>query len=816
MRRFLTLVCLLCLALPAGITLTGCTRNPGANTCNGLGYGPGVDDVYSITLQPQTAGISLSFGQTQQISTPTAYTCKGESASVSSYSYGTTNNQLVDISPSGMICAGTWNRNSGGGISDYTTCNKPSTTPSTNGLPYGIAYITAAADSVTSNAVKVYVHQQVSSVTLAEADQSKCYSQTQTVSLDAEACYTDSTGAKYEFCAPSGTTSYACTVASGATIPTCSASLGTFTYSVGTSSVASINSTTNVLTALLPGTTVITASVAGSASSAGYFSTCPAKSIALTTSTGATSATITQGVTQSLTTTVTDVNSNTITGLSLDYQSTNPADISVSSGSITTSYPGSAAIYATCQPSDCNPAPSNEIGLYGTGLSLASNAVNIKVSGKASEYVWFGAPGQSQDYVSIDMTTGNTGSTVRLPYVPNSMVMDKVGTSLYFGSYYELMIYSTSNNVITKQDANVPGVVLSVSPSSSYALINDQTRGILYLYNVSAATELTQSGYAVASEWTPDSKTMYAVDYASAGTGHSDTLYVYNVATGWSTFDLSSLGGAKNLTVTMPGLGAFLAHSAEGTSAHSWCPAGSVGSSSSMTLYPQAYANTAAYTDVLAATNDGSHILGAYYNSSASDILLSDFGFTLPTQTASSISVPTACTYSTTASTLTGNDWSSAVTTPAQTALTASGLGVTPTAVNRVIPSPNSAIAFVTYAASSSSTGATLPYYLPSSTKGSLGTVGYVTLSGSSSISAPVAGAFSPDNNYFFVSTAGDNLVHYITIPTTISSSSLPTDSKTLAPALPACSSSSTGCSYTGSGSVVPASVIAVKPRATE
>ena len=39
MRRFLTLVFLLCLAIPAGISISGCTRNPAANYCNGLGYG---------------------------------------------------------------------------------------------------------------------------------------------------------------------------------------------------------------------------------------------------------------------------------------------------------------------------------------------------------------------------------------------------------------------------------------------------------------------------------------------------------------------------------------------------------------------------------------------------------------------------------------------------------------------------------------------------------------------------------------------------------------------------------------------------------
>jgi hypothetical protein len=93
--------------------------------------------------------------------------------------------------------------------------------------------------------------------------------------------------------------------------------------------------------------------------------------------------------------------------------------------------------------------------------------------------------------------------------------------------------------------------------------------------------------------------------------------------------------------------------------------------------------------------------------------------------------------------------------------------------------------------------------------------VGYVTLGGSlaSSITAPIAGAFSPDNTYFFVSTAGDNMVHYITVQSL-------TDAQQISPNLPACTPVSAGgndlgCTYTGTGTVVPATVIEVKPRST-
>src|ERR1035437_7498839 len=134
MRRFLTLVCLLCMAIPAGISISGCTRNPGANYCNGLGYGLKVTDVAKITLQPQTFGISMAFGQTQQLSAPQALTCQNDAASVTSYAFGTTNNQLLDISPTGNMCAGTWNRNTGGGIANYTICSFPNPLPSTSAL----------------------------------------------------------------------------------------------------------------------------------------------------------------------------------------------------------------------------------------------------------------------------------------------------------------------------------------------------------------------------------------------------------------------------------------------------------------------------------------------------------------------------------------------------------------------------------------------------------------------------------------------------------------------------------------------------------
>ena len=189
MRRYLTLVFLLFLAIPAGISFSGCYRNPAGNYCNGLGYGMKDTDVATIDLEPKTTGLSMAFGQTRQILTPTAKSCNGASISLSSYTYGTTNNQLVDISPTGNICAGTWNRNSGGGIADYTICNFPKPNPPPAGCPTPPRTLRPHR-AVTSNPVAGLCSfpGEFHQLALGRGTQ-QCFSQGATAQLDAEACF---------------------------------------------------------------------------------------------------------------------------------------------------------------------------------------------------------------------------------------------------------------------------------------------------------------------------------------------------------------------------------------------------------------------------------------------------------------------------------------------------------------------------------------------------------------------------------------------------------------------------------------------------
>jgi trimeric autotransporter adhesin len=440
-------------------------------------------------------------------------------------------------------------------------------------------------------------------------------------------------------------------------------------------------------------------------------------------------------------------------------------------------------------------------------LPISSNPVTITTPGTASDYAWFAAPGQSQYVFPVELLSGTFGSLTRLPYVPNSMVMDRLGNSIYFGSSRELMIFSTTSGTVFTQNNSFPGVVLAVAPDGSTVLINDQERQIFYLYNTitPSFTTSTFGGLGAAAAWTPDSKTLYITDSAALGANHSDMLYVYNINTGWTTHALpcsvynattcpSPSTGAQALAITIPSVGAYL--SGSHTVAHTWCPTGTAGNYASMIFYPQSD-SVAAQTDVLAATTDGEHILGAALTGGG--VRFNDIGVAI---------TPAACTLTAPLST------NPTLLTPTPLSVNANAA-----AVNQVVPSPVSNLAFITYfpPATGATTGASLPYYVPRTyTPGSAYTanpVQYITLTGSSAITAPLAGAFVPDDSIFFVSTAGDNMIHYISVPTL-------TDMQQISPNLPACTPVSAGgndlgCTYTGSGAIVPATAIAVKPRST-
>ncbi len=840
MRRFVLFAVLLALSLPVGLSTTGCAHDYGQNYCSGFQSGPQLSAPAKINLQPAIYGLSLGYGQIARLSTPTATNCKGSSVTVKTYTYGTTNLSIADVSPAGAVCGGSWNRNSGNNIPNFTTCIPPqpgSPTFQSNG---GLAYLTASGGGATSNPVPVFVHPPVTSVLLGGASAvhtcpnnpstgspenappyalNSCLSQNQTAQLAATVC----------------TGTGVCTPGSPNDI-TCNA--GHLTYAPQSPSVVTVDQN-GVATAHLPGSTAISATVAQATSTAGYFFTCPPKSIRLTVgTTGQTSVTVNTNNVQPLTTTILDTENNPITGLQLLYTSNDPINIPVNnSGSVTPVFPSDAAITAQCLPAVCNPSPQNQIANLSTGLPITSNPVQVHTPGPNSNLLYMSSP-QSLNFVPVDFQSGTVGNPIRLPYQPNSMVMDENGNNLFFGSSAELMVASisaTSGTALTVQTPGVTGTVLAVAPNDTLVVVHDPCRQLFYLYtppvaNLSAALiSFGAPGPTIpcnvnnqpidpsvevhppyAAAFTQDSQTVFIVG--------ENTLYTYNTFTGWHVCTENGQSGncpvdSTSVAVTIPGVGAYAGGSP--TTAFGYCALGPNNAAQNpgppptglpdptkavnpTEYYPNA-ATVAATTDQLAATTDGYHIIGA-----ATDGELTDIGVQIP---AGSCPLKTALQFP-------SNPQGFSLNTP--------NIGT----INQVLVSPNSQLSFVTFNPANPSGGNnTLPAYIvpctgPQSAAGNCpagqtttGSVVNVDLTGQAG--SPVGGVFSPDTNTFYVSTNKDNLVHLIN---TANLNAL-TDTSQINPGL-TCATTTTApanpflaCTQ---GAPVPALFLAARPRPTQ
>ena len=768
MQRFFALIVLLVFSVPVGISIAGCAGSNPNDFCikNGHGYGEKVTDLDHINLGPASTGISLSYGQTGQLNQPTGFNCNGGSVSVPHYVYGSTNLNLADINPStGAICAGSWNRHSASGIPDFTICTPPPQP--------GIVQVTASASAVTSNPVNVYIHPPITAVTI--PTQTACVSQNQTLATP----LTTNT----QVFGPDGTV-----------IP--SQYVGTVTYTPVNSTIVTINNTTDttstnpvngLATAHLPGSTVVNATLSGTTSAAGYFFTCPPSNIGLTLngSTGMpTPVTVSAGSPQNLLANITDTTGAAISGLSLDYTSTQPKQIAVgSSGTVTATFPTTTTVSAICQPGTCNPAPVNIIGQLGTGLPVTSNTVIVNTPGRSSSKLWL-ASSQSSYFTPLDLTASGAPTPIKLPYIPNSMVLDQNGDNLYFGSYHELMVVNAGTNTLAKEDPNVPGVVLAVSPDSSTAVINDQINQIIYLYSGSKGSFTSVGGLATRAQYSPDGKNLYIIG--------PNNLYIFNPATGWSTYANSSGGTnvcsasqlnnnndptkfdpfcSPDITIAIPSIGPFITGS--NTTANGFCPNTTV---NPPVYYPQA-ATVAIASDHLTATNDGNHILGA----TASPAQIADISVKIPTGACPSSNLGIKMQQGT------GSN-------PGDYSINTTALSnISPSEITEFVSSPDATMSFVTY--NSASASGLLPAYKPSTTFGTAGTLTNIQLS--TGAQAPISGVFSPDDSTFFVGTSGDNLLHVIDVPSL-------TDKQTINPKL-----------VNPSGTPVPVQFIVVQPRAT-
>ena len=736
MRRFVSLAVLLFCAIPFGVSVAGCSKSAAVTYCNGQNSGVVVGQLTTLDLEPRLTGISLNQGQFGQLSAPSGKDCRGSSAGASNVIYGSSNQSLVDVVPStGRLCAGTFNRNSGGGVADYTVC--------TPGTASGVAYLTASADAVVSNPIPVYVHPVVTSILLgppstncATDPASNCYDlnvggaciskPVAVTGYTGNSCVSQGQSAQLVARSYQGTNT-------GVSANNISCQVGPLTFTATNSSVVTIDAN-GVATAAQPGSTTINANNSQASSTAGFFSTCPPASIVLSPAGSTTAPTtplnVNQNTSQSLVATVKDTNGNPLTNIQLEYVSTSPINIPGGSNVITPVYPGAAAITAICQPNTCNAAPFNEIGLYGNGTTVTSNPVQINAIGTNINTVLYIASTGSQYLQPVDFTLSTQGAPIRLPYAPNSLVMSQDQSTIYMGTSNEIMVFSTGNNALAKEDPTLSGRVLAVSPDNSTVVVTDPVRKLTYLYSSAGNITTEYGGVATRASWSPDSQTVYI-------TTDDSRLLVYSTFLGWTAVPLANL--ATDVAVTVPSVGVYLAGGSTATSAapgpvtaRTVCPVTTItgtglSQTTSNVYYPQA-AVVAATDDRLAATNDGVHILGA-----------STIAFTDVTTNQKSGGCPVNFT---------------------NTAGAPLPLGVAATSIVNVLPTSDSAFAFVTF----QGTGGAVPEYIQS-TPGGAGKIVDVPLQKTAAGTpiAPVSGVLSQDNQVFYTGTTGDNLVHRLT-----------------------------------------------------
>ena len=777
MRRFLGLVFLALFAMPFGLSVAGCGHKAPVQYCSGnLESGFQVGQVHNITLAGNLtiSGESLNYGQIGTALSATAQDCNGAAVTVATYVYSTQDPTVADIRPTdGTVCAGTWNRNSGGGIADFTVCTPPAVPSSKH-----ITYINAAANGVTSNPIAVYIHAPVTGVQLGNpTDVAACSttddpatnccvfnstsSTTSAIAVnepyDAKSCVSQNDARQLVARVYSGG------VVDAAHNITCQVGPVNFALQ-GTTNVASINAQGNV-TANQPGSALVTATVSNSSSAlnSGFFSTCPPASIqlaAVNQTAGASNINVALNTPQNFTATVLDTQGRTITGLALQFNSTLPVNFPTTGGSVTPVFPGTSTITAVCNPGTCNPAPFSQIGYLGNGKPITSNGIAVTATGTSSTVIYMASTASSatvngktvanagsQYVVSEDFTTGQLGAPIKLPFFPNSMVISQDGSTLYLGSQQGLMTVTTASNALSNTYSNIQGSVLAVAPNNSYAVVTDPVRQTVSLVTPTGTVFTSFNGVGSRAAWTPDSSTLYVLAQtsgASSGDTTPNQLLTYSTFTGWQSINLVDRN-YRDLTVAVPAVGAYFAGTTSAgeaiTEGRSYCSnttldpgttaAPNVPPVATNTFFPVADTKALA-TDRLAATTDGAHILGA----SASSLALQDLAVALP--------VFAACPQP---PNLVAPGYFTS--TPTTHPLT----GISPAAITGVIPATNSATAVVTY----TGLGGVLPLYQPST-----GVVTNVALSGGAT--APVAGVYSSDDKTFYAGTSGDNQVHIITV----------------------------------------------------
>ena len=521
-----------------------------------------------ITLNPATSA-SMQLGTTLIF---TASAQNGANGNISpTFSFSLTPDSpggILDISPTGFACAGSWN------APYYNVCTPAGT---------GTVKVIASALGASSPPTLVFVHPiiddiQISVVPPVNSPPPACPTQ---VALPA-ACNVkfNSNAANYCLSQNQQQTLQATAFSRGVDI---TASVGPFTWSQANFGVVNITpivtSSTNVVTnqatvvSNTPGQTQVIASASGVSSQPYSAETCPVQCITMQigSNVGETGFITNKGTSETITATAVDVQGCIVPKAGLTWTSSEPAALaagsttsacSTESCTIATTQPGAAAITASCTPPTCNVGfplvPAGIPELYVPQAVYPVTAISGLVTGATTSTSVLAA---SQDCYSsstctvalydISTTKNLANSPSSLPTPPNSLMFDGAGDKAYAGSQYGALLItsanlgSTSTSPFTALPAAgttlgvVTGKVLAVSPNGSMAVFADtvSTPNQVYVVNTAAASPVTfplNINGATAATFSSDNSRAFIL-----GNG-GNTLYVYSTLQALQTYPLTA------------------------------------------------------------------------------------------------------------------------------------------------------------------------------------------------------------------------------------------------------------------------------------
>lgn len=505
MRRFSFLIVLL---LPVfSLIFPGC----GGGT-------PKANIVASVTVPLDT--ISMNKGDVITL-TPTA-TDKNGTSVLAQFTYSSDNTSLVNVSPNGAVCAGTWDTN-------FIVCTKTQSS--------GTAHVTISASGI-STSVLVYVHETVDRVVVNPIS-ADCVSSTATLQLSATAYSLDPNA-----CTRLGEGAPPCAIPAS--------SLGNFVWSADNGAVVTFDNNTNIglATASIPGVTKVHASVSANTSPGVNFTTCPIVSLSIATTNGGTAPfSLAKGGTQALVATAVDSKGTSLTNVLVSWISSQSFALSVAAttttpqtATVTANNPGTASFLASCTSPACN------IGLN----PVYSNLMVGSLAGTSNDTLYV-ASRDSLQLVPVDLANNNSiGTAITLAQKPNSLVMSRDGSFGAMGSdSSSAMSLTTSSNAVT--NLNIAGTMLGYSPDSSLlAFQAPDLTGVELLgsSNLVRSAELPYTGTNLRVGFAPDSHSVFM-------TQGNNVLSYWNPSTQPQSLTLSA--NANDVAFMATGHAAYLA-----------------------------------------------------------------------------------------------------------------------------------------------------------------------------------------------------------------------------------------------------------------